>query len=234
MASNYFSFFNRSYQNGNVFIQDVHKWLKDAASDGSARNTGTDKDINRTKHRNNILKKYDIIVHDVFSSAGLCPSLFTQKFFQQLKSLLKNRKGILAVNTISTYRGELSTLIANTLMSLFEYVECVVEEADSVKESYMNSKYIDSNERENTNFHNFIFYASDSPMKIPKIEEPASIFDRLHEKRVDIWSWNTNKSFVITKDNCDILRKLQSASLISHYQIMNYYFEPKELWLPLA
>lgn len=235
MASEHFSFFDKSYQNGNIYIQDVRKWLKDITYDESILYEETDQKINPRKRSKKTVKKYDIIVHDVFSSAGLSPTLFTQSFFQQLKRLLKTPQGLLAVNTISTYKGELATLIANTLMSVFEYVECVVEDANSMKSSSLNKiNHGDSNQLESADFHNFIFYASDSLINIPKVDHPASVFDRLHEKRVDIWSWNTNNSFVITEANCNILAKLQSSSLVSHYNIMNFYFDPNELWLPLA
>ena len=108
--------------------------------------------------------------------------------------------------------------------------------------------------------HNFVFYASDAPIKIPTITDESSFFNGLHTKVVDLHNhksesknksknenkndkkqqqqqlgdWTIDKSFVLTEDNVDILDKKQLSAAVGHYRIMDYYFKPSDLWLPLA
>jgi len=100
----------------------------------------------------NTNKKYDVVYLDVWSGYSLYPFLFSEEAFREIKNIL-NEDGILVINSVGYEDGHLST-----------DDELILSIHKTLKEVFPNV-YVKSTRY---GFTNFVFYASDSELKLDK------------------------------------------------------------------
>ncbi|CAG8495973.1 3228_t:CDS:2 [Paraglomus occultum] len=182
----------------NIYIQDGRRFIENAPS-----------------------RKYNYVLHDVFTGGSVPSSLFSTKALEQIKRIMKD-DGILALNFVGSQLwpyAEALALVYNTIRATFPYVKCVNE-----------------GWHETEVFTNMAFFASSKPIRFRDASEMDFFGSATREyilKNFQSWFIQLDKfanvTDIITEDN-NPLDKLQLPTALEHWKIMRSSF-PLEFWI---
>ncbi|CAG8591953.1 4837_t:CDS:2 [Paraglomus brasilianum] len=182
----------------NIYIQDGRRFIENAPP-----------------------RKYDYVLHDVFTGGSVPSSLFSTKALEQIKRIMKD-DGVLALNFVGSQLwpyAEALALVYNTIKTTFPYVKCVNE-----------------GWQEAGTFTNMVFFASSKPIRFRDANETDFFGSTMREYILNNFqSWFiqldkfSNVTGIITEDN-NPLDKLQLTTALEHWKAMRSSF-PLEFWI---
>ncbi|KAG2179251.1 hypothetical protein INT43_002101 [Umbelopsis isabellina] len=162
---------------------------------------------------------YDFVLHDIFTGGSVAPKMFSLELLQLVKHALKPN-GILAMNFVGSEQPEHRKgldLVATTLSSMFENVQCYRDSDDS-----------------SVKFTNYVFFAADIPLKfhskrINQIFEghTAKVLAGWHQNSVSV---NNITNGVLTDRSLRTLEKAGANAALDHWLVMRQIFGD-DFWL---
>lgn len=172
-------------------------------------------------------KKYDYIVHDVFTGGAEPIALFTLDFLSHLASLL-NPNGVIAINYAGDFTQPPLAVITNTVRTVFPSCRIFRE----------HPRDWEALRRTRSDFTNMVMFCTRSGAEVQFRE--ATEADMLnspsreqflvpkHEARPQDFLVGAEEGLVTKKDAMK-LEKWQQASAIGHWGVMRTVL-PKEVW----
>lgn len=174
--------------------------------------------------RNRRGKKYEYIVHDVFTGGAEPINLFTMEFLQGLRDMLKE-EGVIAINYAGDLRLRSASMVVRTVLSVFRTCRLFREEAEPPEES-------------KTDFTNLVLFcrkaAGSFKFRQPTRDDFLGSQARQHHL---LPRYEMNKQYftkrhgtdVVTKRNSAELEKSQYQSALGHWKVMRSVL-PDAVW----
>ncbi|KAL8938639.1 MAG: hypothetical protein Q9216_003787 [Gyalolechia sp. 2 TL-2023] len=174
--------------------------------------------------RNRKERKYDYIIHDVFTGGAEPINLFTAEFLQGLKAMLKS-EGVIAINYAGDLRLRSASMVVRTILSVFYSCRLFREEAEPLQDS-------------ETDFTNLVLFCRKAggsfsfrqPTKEDFLGSQARQYHLLPRHEVDqkYFTKRAGKD-IITKRSSRELEKAQYRSAVGHWKVMRSVL-PDAVW----
>ncbi|KAI9729817.1 MAG: hypothetical protein M1834_006565 [Cirrosporium novae-zelandiae] len=172
-------------------------------------------------------RRYDYIIHDVFTGGAEPVTLFTQEFIAGLRYLLK-RNGVVAIN----YAGDLllpsASIVVKTITSVFPtcriFRESAASEDKNLVHDFTNLVIFCTNSRKRFSFRlpgpdDFLGSGARQAFLLPRYEVPLSKFN-LNE---------LSDSDILRMDHTYHLASSQMYSAVGHWNLMRTVL-PSSIW----
>ncbi|KAL8644318.1 MAG: hypothetical protein Q9210_007314, partial [Variospora velana] len=171
------------------------------------------------------VKKYDYIIHDVFTGGVEPIALFTSEFLRGLKNMLK-LDGVIAINYAGDLRLRSASMVVRTVLSVFP--TCRLFREEEAKQADYPS----------TDFTNLVMFcrkaASSFSFRRPTKQDFLGSQARQHHllPRHEVNPRSLVERYgkdVITKQNTRGLEKAQLESALGHWKVMRSVL-PDAVW----
>jgi hypothetical protein len=162
-------------------------------------------------------KRYDFVLHDVFTGGLVYPSLFSIESLAQIIKLLK-QDGVLAMNFVGEPASLATHTIYATLKKKFQYIRCFLENPDS------------------SIFQNIVFFASMQPISFdfstnePKTSNP--VYNNVKKTFQNQYGNFCDKFPAVgpITDRNNPLKLLQYQSALKHWEILREILPNQDIW----
>ncbi|RDW71869.1 spermine synthase [Coleophoma crateriformis] len=181
-------------------------------------------------YNGNIGRKFDYIVHDVFTGGAEPVELFTLEFLQDLKTML-NPDGVIAINYAGDFMLPPARIIVNTIRTVFPSCRMYRESArpsaavlEKEKRDFTNMViFCTATKVERVTFRravekDYLGTRARQAFLMPKHEVPGS---RFKEQGDD--------GGVLLRNGTERFRKWQQQSALGHWSVMRGVL-PKQVW----
>ena len=219
--------------NHTAYLSDAEAWV-----DLMAEATTEAPSIGQTPPR-----KYEYIMHDVFTGGAEPLALFTKEFLTKLRSLLRSN-GVIAINYAGNLESELTKRVLNTIDHVFEG-RCKGYRDNHPREPSSSSSATASNLEKEGDFANLVVICRNSPGSItfrsPKTADYLGSISRKHRllpKPIQEVPLSLQGSAdpaqgvtgqVLTANEVDIWSNQQMESALKHWRIMRGVM-PDAVW----
>ncbi|KAH8926325.1 hypothetical protein BT69DRAFT_1278893 [Atractiella rhizophila] len=167
-----------------------------------------------TKYRRWKERKFDYIIHDVFTGGMVPAKLFTMEFFKLVKEVLAVH-GVIAVNFAGEIKAEPSQIVLQTLLRSFRGNCRAFEDGFQAHDEKQDSD----------EFKNMVVFCINTP-----IEYGRRVLTSFKQNEMDLNSMiDWKKPMMSTDKLASKLDKVQSKGAYKHWPIMRGVF-PDEIW----
>jgi hypothetical protein len=174
--------------------------------------------VDARKYIDSTTKKYDFIVHDVFSG-GLVPvTLFSIEAWQSIRQIM-TREGALAINFVGALTGESTKTVICTLQKVFSNIFYYPEHPDNV-DQVQNIIFFVTNHGDGVEFDFGRYYNKDNYQYVAEL-------DTFQQAKLQRVAYCVEP--VITDAN-NPLASYQYETALQHFHLMRRIL-PREFWL---
>ncbi|KAI1796216.1 S-adenosyl-L-methionine-dependent methyltransferase [Ganoderma leucocontextum] len=203
-----------------VFLEDARGWVHNRSETAKAESTSSSQTSD----------PFDIVVHDCFSGGGIPAHLYTQRFWEELKSIVRS-DAVVAVNYAGIISSDSAKAVVLTLRSVFPQCRAFYDSLESSADAL-------------NEFQNWVFFCTPSsdPLKFRATVSSdflgsylrRHVLSSLSEREGDISTLGSDipaekrERFVLT-DMANPLGEWQQKDALHHWSIMRGVL-PEVFW----